>query len=460
IEGPGGARISLGEGLARGTRSVELGAAVPEAVPRGPWTLALEVRRGEEVEHVRVPIEVGDAATVAPERWLALRNACEEGSHRVEDRWEPSPLCLEPPEVRIYPESGALVANLDNPVLVYHPSARTLTLQALPPPPAPGAAAPPPRQPPAALVPDRLGLAPFRYTPTYPRGPFRIVVDGHEEEQWIRDVPGQVLIEVERALLGPGETVRATVTSLRRRGPLYLDVWAAGRWIGADSVALEGSSRFEYEVRLPEAAHGVVALRAYTQPDGPIGAYDERLLWVTGAAPAEALAEVTGALAGLPLAEPLAEYETPPGPDPLVAALAGVPPEQVTPRALEHAVRALLSRVEITVPPSPRLADTASAKLEAMRQYQTRLQRPILTALAALGVAVLVAVLFLLVRLARQTRRRLAEVELDSELEDAEARPIRGSGILLEGALLVGILVAAIIGLLVLLQSLRWTYAL
>ncbi len=460
LEGPAGRRLSLGSGAADGTRSVQFGVGLPGDLEHGGWTLVLEVQAEGEAETVRIPVEVGEAARLSPDRWLSLRNSCEEGSRLVDGTWQPSVLCAEAPEVRVYPESGALVANLENAVLLFAPGRRSVSIQPLSPPPAPGLPPPPPSAPPEVLVPDRLGFARWRYTPTYPRGRFRIVTDGVTEEQWIRDLPAQIHVQLEHVLLRPGARVRARVQSLRTRSPLYLDVWVAGRWVSADAVARPGRGGFEYELALPETIRGPVALRVYTHPDGPLGAYDERVFWISDATGHESLVALVDALATLPPAQPLAEYEAPPGPEPLVQALRAVAPERVTPRALEHAARALLSRVEVAVPASPRLVDTTEAKLEALRQRKARLRRPILLALVGLAAVVFGVLLVLLTRHVARTRRQLGQVELDRDVEDPEARPIRGSGMPLYGILLVLILLGAVVGLIVLLQSLRWSYAL
>lgn len=489
LVGPGG-EVPLGEGDAGATRAVDVNFVVPAELAPGSYTLEAQVETDAgEPERARFPVEVrpGREAGERPARWLQVRPVCEEGARpRREGGWTASPLCGEDaPLARLYPESGHLVANLENRVFVFAPSADGLLhLQPLRAPPAPGAPRPAPTARRITLAPDPLGLAPFDYLPTYPRGEIAVETSSTRPGVWrgeagatterraeilLRDLPSQILLKTDAGLVQPDTALGAELHLLRSRVPVFLDMWVGGRWIGADSAWIGQGGSLEYGVQLPADTDGFAALRAYVGLGAPGGAYDERVFFLAPSARSgRGVRRLAQAVADLPAAPPLAEEGAPPGADPLPAAILAAPPKAfalLDDAGRGRAAQALLSRVSLTVPPSPLLGDSTSAKRAAVEAFKARLRFPLLTGLFLLGTGVFLGAAWLVVQNRRAVRRRLAELELD-EVDDAPSageggavappRRLSAAGLLLPALALLFILAAAGVGLLILLETLSW----
>lgn len=466
-----GRRVPLGEGASGPSRALEVNTRIPEDLAPGKWRLEAEVETpAGRPEIARLSVNVVRTPP-AGHPWLRTRNACEAGSRRQNDgTYVRSPLCLkDAPLVRLYPQAGHLVGNLDNGVLAWLADPKApATWQALSARPAPGLPRPPPPADPSPLVPDAFGLAPFTYVPGYPRGPLRVVSGEKHEDVWLRDWPTQVLLASKRHLLDPEHHLETRIDLLRTHVPLFLDVWAGGRWIGADSTVV-AKAPFGYEVKLPDEARGFVAVWAYTEMSGPTGAFDARVYWrEPGASSTKGLLALANAAAALPVAHPLADYGAkPPGPDPIFAAVASADParlDRLGPPGRQSAAEAILSRLEITAPAAPLIGDTVAAKTKALDAWKRSIRRPMLGGLLLLALGVVLGIVYVMVVSQRGVRRRLAELEVDdrvlpeSEEEGAGPGRISSTGIVLQALMLLIVLGAAFAALLALLETLRWNW--
>ena len=465
LEGPSGKRVRLGGGASGGRGGVDVDARIPRWPP-GAYTLVAEVTTPAGAkETARVPV------TLAPAKahpWLRTRNGCEEGSHpRSDGTWEGSVLCgRADPLARLYPEAGHLVGNLSNRVFAWVLGPPLgVTWQPLAARPAAGAQRPPAPAPPSPLRLDAFGLGTFDYVPAYPRGPLQITAGQRAEPLWLRALPSQIRLRATRALLGPGDRLDVTVSLLRGRVPLFLDLWTGGRWIATDSDVATGGA-YRYTVDLPRSLAGFVALRAYTNTSGPTGTYDERVFWRSEDARTPAgLKALARAVAALPVAPGLSKAVPHPGPDPLFAAVVAAKPgtlDALGDAGREDVAAALLSRVEVVPEAAPPLADTSEAKIAAMEAHKRALRRPLLAGLALLGLGAVLAMIVALLGDRRGLRRRLAALEIDDqvlpedEAEGAGPGRITAQGGLLLGLMLLALMGAAFAGLLTLLETLRW----
>ncbi|MDF1565888.1 MAG: hypothetical protein P1V51_22830 [Deltaproteobacteria bacterium] len=471
LEAPGGkGRRPLGEGVIGISRTLELNPQLPDETPIGEHTLILNLALpGAALETVRMPVEVIRPGEARPpeERWLALRHVCEEGRYReVSGAWSRSRRCETRPRTRLYPESGTLVGNLENRVLVWTEAANgapELAWRLRAPPPGPGMKAPPTDVEPQPIEIDAMGVGEIPLRPGFPRQRLELFEGGTASNYWLRDAPTQILIRAERSLQRADETFVAQIASMRRDVPLFLDLWLEGRWIGSDSVVLDGSESLRYEVALPVDAQGIALLRVSTSPDGSSGAGDERAVFIDSRAEtAQGLRRLVDRLETVPAAEPQGSDELELPREPSLQELLALEPHQfarVDRPGLDRAAALLLSRLEVETGRAPLLGDDTARKREQLAAWQASLRRPLIAALVAVLALVLVVVTISVVRARRRMRERLEALELELTPEEGEELPLTalGSGGLRLSAVLLGLLLlAAVVGLVILLETLRW----
>jgi uncharacterized integral membrane protein len=316
---------------------------------------------------------------------------------------------------------------------------------------------------------DALGIGEVRLRPGYPRARLEIAEGDDVRALFLRDAPTQILVRPERGLLRSDERLVATIESVRRDGTLFLDLFVEGRWISADHVRLEGARALRYEVALPPRAAGLVVLQVSTAPDGRGGAGDARAVYVDSRAEtAQGLRRLIRRLARVPSADPLVPAKTPLAREPAPEALLARPPRafaRVDRDGIDRAALLLLSRVEAGPRPLPRLYDDLDTKLRRMEARKARLRRPLIVALVGLVGGVLLVAAVHVVRARRQMRQRLAALELELPDEDAageaDADPvgrITSDRQRWQALLLLALLAAALVGLVILLETLRWNW--
>ncbi len=469
-------RRALGEGTIGSSRSLELNPALPSEMQPGPYRLVLEITVPEEApETIRMPVKVVArppelaGAGLPEEPWLILRHVCEEGRYRkVQGGWSNSARCKKLPRTRLYPESGTLVGNLENRVFLWTEPTEdgpAFAWRLRVPPLAPGLKAPETTHAFEMIEVDALGLGEFILRPGFPRQSLEVKEGEGVRSVWLRDAPSQILVQAERGMQRSDETFVAQIVSMRRDVTLYLDLWLEGRWIGADSVTLAGSDSLRYEVALPDEAAGLALLQVSTSPDGSGGTGDTRAIFIDSRAEtAQGLRRLIERLEAIEAAESqggsVADEEIPR--EPAAAELLALEPihfARVTREGLDRAASLLLSRLELGGRPTPLLGDDTAPKQEKLARWKRSLRRPLIAGLVTLISSVFFLGILSVVRSRREMKAKLAALELDEEAFDEDGTSlgtITSSGMGLSAAVLVTVLVVAVIGMVVLLETLRW----
>ena len=456
-----------GDGVARALGAPEAGGAVQTwnialdpATPPGPYTLRVEVTGpGEAGAEIAAPVQIEGPA--APARGgLAWRHPCESSATNERDGTLRRPaLCDAGAELPwAYPESGLLVANLSNRVVIFAPPGEAAGAEGGPikgNERAEGAGTPAPLTAPTG---GRLGQTEF--TPAYPRRWLALGRAG-AERRWIREEAGGMRLRPAASWVEAGGKLSFEVDRLGPRRPLFIDLWHEGRWVLGAAAPPSERETLRASLPLPPCLEGFVTLRAYDQPGGAHGAADDRVLWVGGAPPP--LAEVAALIGALPQVSAFPE-RPPPRPGPLEGWLAeGAPlPEAERDLALE----ALLSRLEPSGPPAPLLVDMREAQLAAVERQRARRQRRLYGALAALVSFAALGLAGLFLRRWREERRRWQAIAEELEewappdgegpLEDQPELPAGDGPLWIAVALLL--LAAGVLAAASLLTRLRWVF--
>lgn len=240
----------------------------------GKFTLVVKlvVDDRHEVCHVPIVIKKNDSNAVGFK--LGLRKPAKEdettlqGSHQLE----------------LVPENGVLVANMKN----------TLYLRAS----LKANGAPISMQGSFQMVEGRVkealpsdlsieenGLKRLRIYPLRNLLAFELqVVDGAgqktEGRLAIKTRPLPIRLRTTHSLLRPSQGVRLLVQSFLLRGRLYLDIYQAGRWIGAEDTTIS-RGQASMVLSLAGLKPGLIRIHAYTLAPMPYGAVDTRWLFLS-----------------------------------------------------------------------------------------------------------------------------------------------------------------------------------
>ncbi len=293
--------------------------------------------------------------------------------------------------VALYPESGPLVAGLENDIVARvtqdgNPTSRPVTndqvgLQGRS---------------------DAFGLLRFTYRP--PLNPTPLVFAIGEAPSVSVHVPidarpTQLALDVQpRGIVRPGATLEIKVPTLPFRDAVILDVWAGGTLLLSAPLAATEQPR-RAEVRLPEGLSGFVRVDAYRNPASPDETSLSRLVWVSDSPLADAADAALAALGHLE------------GTDPLLAATRTASSE-----AKAAWLPLLLTRYRPDTSGLPLLRSTVEERQAQLRREVARLRRWVhiafvLTAFCALALATVWGV---------RHRRRMQQ-EMSSVIREAAA---------------------------------------
>lgn len=287
---------------------------------------------------------------------------------------------------------------------------------------------------PAEIRTDAAGLAQAWVRPNYHAltlvatpavgPPFEVKVHGR---------PAQFVAEVGPSTIRPGRPVGIQVESMHGTGPVHADVWQGGRWVDATSGFLrEGRTRLEVASPAPGSPALIQVYRHFAAP-GKARAI--RTVW-PATDPVRALPEVMKAAARRDLdmswRRSLAAVTAEPGSAELQAAwlLAGWPDKP---------------------PDPPVLVDTGPTLRARQAGRRDLLRGRVIGALSATGVLVVLVIAYVLVFHVLHLERRYQALEPDEE-HPILSRTRAGW----EALILLATIAVAIVGLIVMLDGLRW----
>ena len=256
--------------------------------------------------------------------------------------------------------------------------------------------------------------------------PFEVKVHGK---------PAQFVADVGPSMIRPGRPVAIEVESMHGTGPVHADVWQAGRWVEATSGLLrEGRTRLEVAPPPPGAPALIQVYRHFAAP-GKARAI--RTVW-PAADPVLALPDVMKAAARRDLDAPWRR------------ALASAPPA-TDPASAELRAAWLLAGWPDKAPDPPVLVDTGPTLRAREAGRRDLLRGRVIGALSATGILVVLVIAYVLVFHVLHLERRYQALGPDEE-HPILSRTRAGW----EAAILLATIALAIVGLIVMLDGLRW----
>ncbi len=283
---------------------------------------------------------------------------------------------------------------------------------------------------------DVVGLAHFWVRPNYHEIKVLATPDGQPTQTVeMHGKPAQFTAELGPLVVATQGRLSIAVESMHGRAPVHADLWQDGRWVDTTSGFLDnGRTRLELA---PPAPGSVALVQVYRHFAAPGAARAALHVW-PGPDPVAALPALMAAAArrGLDGA--------------WRAALATGPPITDAGSA-ERAAAWLLAGWPDKPPDPPVLVDTGPTLRAAAAGRRNRVRSRVVTALSATGVLVVLTIAYVLIFHVLQLERRYREHGPD------EDHPfIRRSRAGWEAAILLATIALAIVGLIVMLDGLRW----
>ena len=396
--------------------------ALPPDVPSGDAKLVVEVRRGEHRDTCSADIRV--VAEAGPSGAMVVKPKSKRS------KAEPRPI-----HVALQPAGGVLVPELSQALI-----ARAITEAGVP---TGGTTLKFAMKRgrvhglPETLTTDATGLAGAVVRPAF-HDLLIEVTAGESPPQDVRLLGQPVQFVADAGTLTPrlGAPVTVRVDSLHSRGEVHADAWMDGRWVAAATAPLQGGQA-RIELPAAPAGKGPLLIQVYRNFVAP-----GKARYVLALLPTDHPVAALG-----PLARGLAER----GIDgPWIKALreSGLLAAPPNPALL---AQWLLSRWPDRPPEPPLLAETASLRMAEVSTVRSSSRRHLLGALGVTGCLLIFGLAYLLVFNVIQVERRWQEVRGPEDV----ARLGRAR-MWWEALLVLATLALAIVGILVMLDGLRW----